>query len=153
MTTLFANLLTWIVQFALFVPFQILRLIGTLLPPCSSFGLVSFSAAVLNSAFNWIRFTWPVLQYVPWSFLWNLLAAYLLYNFFKWLWVSLPRIMHFVQGFWWMIVVFYVVAGFISVFLGDGWRTHSAFTEVFGTAPTSTGFVNGGAGGGGGGSW
>jgi len=153
MTTLFSSLLSWLVSFALFVPFQFLNLIGHLFPSCSSFGIVSFSNSVRDAAVSWMLFLYPVLQYVPWSFVWNFVSAIFLYIFVSYLLRNLPKIIGFVMQFWWIIVIFYVVAGAISIFIGYDWMQSEAFTEVFGSSPTTTGEVGGGFGGGGGGGW
>jgi len=153
---LFLSLITWLVKGALFVPFTLLRLIGLLLPPCSSFGLLSFSTAVMDAAVNWIRFLWPALQYVPWTHFWNFVSAVLLYILFKWMWKHLPQMMHFVISFWWIIAIFYVVAGALNFFLNSTWTNSPVFTDVFGSTATGTasqGFSGGGFGGGGGASW
>jgi len=151
MNTIFGNLLTWIVQFALYVPFQLIRLIGLLLPPCSDFGITTFSTTALQGMTNWIRFLWPIIQYLPWGFCWNYLSAVLLYIFAKWLFEHLVSIINFVVRFWWIVVALYVLGAVVDTFIGVGWRTSSVFTEVLGGSVTGT--VGGGFGGGGGGSW
>jgi len=153
MNTLFASLLSWIVQFVLFVPFQFLKLAGLLFPPCSSIGFFGFTTSVTNSMVNWILFLWPVIKYIPWTFVWNFVSAVFLFIFFRFVWKNLPKLLEFVMSFWWVIVIFYVVAGLISVFTGYGWMDSPVFSEVFGSSPTTTGSVGGGFGGGGGGSW
>lgn len=153
MSTLFSSLLSWIVQFALFVPFQLLKLAGLLFPTCASMGLTAIPVAAMNSAADWVLFGYPVLRYAPWSDLFNLVSATLLYIFFKWLMNNFQRIMQFVISFWWIIAIFYVVAAFISIFVGNDWMGSSVFTEVFGSGPNASGTVGGGFGGGGGGSW
>lgn len=153
MTSMFANLLTWIVGFAFYVPFQIIRLIGLLFPSCASLGLLEFSDAILVNAVNWIRFYWPILQYVPWGFIWNFLSAVFLYVFVRWLMGHFGKIATFVVNFWWIIAVFYVAGAVVDFFVSDSWRNSTVFTAVFGTSPTSTGFSGGGGGGGGGSSW
>jgi len=153
MSTMFSQLLSWLVQFALFTPFQIFRLVGLLFPTCSDIGIVGFTVAVQNAAVGWLLFFYPVLQYVPWTFLWNFLSAVFLYIFVSFLIRNFPKIMQFVMSFWWVIVIFYVLGGLISIFTSNSWMESEAFSEVFGSSPTTTGEVGGGFGGGGGGSW
>jgi len=149
---LFSNLLVWLVSFVLYVPFTFLRLVSGLMPLCSNFGITSFTSDVSLSAVNWIRFYWPFLQYIPWVFVWNFFSAVLLYIFFKWLWNHLPKFIGLVMNFWWIFVIFYTLAFAINFFIDYDWTESTAFTEVFGDSPTSTGSGMGG-GGGGGGSW
>lgn len=153
MSTMFSTLLSWIVGFALFVPMTLLRLVGLLFPTCAEFGITTFANSVSTSAANWILFLYPVLKFVPWTFVWNFLSAVFLYIFVSFLIRNLPRLLPFVLQFWWVIVLLYVVAGAINVFTTFNWMSSSAFTEVFGNAPTTTGSVGGGFGGGGGGGW
>jgi len=151
--TLFGSLLVWLVQFILYVPFTVLRLVSALLPPCSTFGATALPVAVSTSMVNWVRFYWPIIQYIPWVFVWNFVSAVLLYVFFKWLWSYLPRFIGLVMSFWWIFAIFYVVAWSLNTFLDDSWKDSTAFTEVFGTGATSTGSSGSGFGGGAGGSW
>jgi len=153
LSTMFSNLLAWIVQFLLFVPLQLLKLVSYLMPPCAQFAPTAFAAGVSTAAVNWIRFLWPVIQYVPWVFVWNYLSAVILFFFFKMLWDNLPKLFGLIMNFWWIIVVFYVLGGIISIFTSNSWMSSNAFGQVFGTSPTSTGSTAGGLGGGGGGSW
>ena len=149
--TLFLNLLTWLVQFVLFVPFQFLKLASFLMPPCSQFGITSFSQDVSLSLVNWIRFLWPVIQFVPWVFVWNFVSCVILYVFFRWLWAHLPKFISLVMNFWWIFVIFFVLAGVINIFTSYNWTSNTAFTQVFGSSATGT--SGAGFGGGGGGSW
>lgn len=145
MDQLFQSLLSWLTSFVLFVPFQILKLVGLLLPDCDTFGITTFSVDAMQSAVNILKFLNPITQYVPWGFVWNFLSAVILYRFFKWMFQHLPRLMQLALSFWWVIVIFYVLAGFISFFTSTTWYESSVFQTVFGAAP--------GAVGGGGGSW
>jgi len=153
MSTLFSTLLAWIVQFALFVPFQFLKLAGLLFPTCSSLGLTALPVAAMTAAADWVLFAYPVIKYLPWTFIWNLASAILLYIFFRFVIGIFPRIAQFVLNFWWIIVIFYVLGGVISIFTSSAWMDSEVFSEVFGETPTSSGFSGGGFGGGGGGGW
>jgi len=153
MDDIFGNLLSWAVQFVLFVPFQILKLVGLLMPLCSTLGIIQVSQEALTGLGNWIRFLWPVLQYLPWSFIWNYIAAIILYLLFKWIWGHLPQMIALGFKFWIVVVVLYVVALTVNVFTSLSYQDAPVFTDVFGTTTTVNGAVNGGAGGGGGGSW
>lgn len=156
MSAIFLSVLSWCVSMVLYTPFQILRLAGTQLPPCASWGIVTFSTAVMTSAFNWIRFFWPILQFVPWSFVWNYLSAVILFIFFRWMWGHLPWLISFVFKYWWAVVIFFVIGGVISYFIGSTWTTNNVFTQIFSSSATSTnvnGAIGGGFGGGGGGSF
>jgi len=153
MSDIFGHLLSWLIQFVLFVPFQILRLAGLLFPSCSSLGIVQLSQSVIDNLVQLIRFLWPVIKYIPWTFLWNILSAFLLYLFFKWLWKLWPRIASLGFTFWIVFTIFYGLGYVISFFTGD-WADSPVFTEVFGESPSSTsGWSGGGFGGGGGGGW
>jgi len=55
--------------------------------------------------------------------------------------------------FWIVVAVIYIILGAVTWFIGSEWQNSSVFTEVFGSAATSTGFTGGGGAGGGGGSW
>jgi len=153
MSTMFSSLLSWLVSFALFVPFQILKLVGLLFPSCSDIGIVGFTQQVTAAAVGWMLFLYPILQYVPWTFVWNFLSAVFLYIFVTFLVKNLTRVMGFVVSFWWIIAIFYVLGGLISIFTSNAWMDSDVFGAVFGTSPTSTGAVGGGFGGGGGGGW
>jgi len=153
MSTMFSSLLSWLVNFALFVPFQVLHLVGLAFPNCQDFGVFSFTTAVTNAAIGWMLFLYPILRFVPWTFVWNFLSAVFLYIFVTFLLRNFPKVWGFVLQFWWVIVIFYVLAGAISFFTGYDWMSSDAFTQVFGSSPTTTGSVGGGFGGGGGGSW
>jgi len=150
---MFATFLGWLIQFLLFTPFQVVRLISALLPGCSQFGITGFAAGVSDDAANWIRFLWPVIQYVPWTFLWNFISAIILYIFFKWLWDHMPWILSLGKTFWIIVAAFYVVGVALSVFTSTVWMDNEIFTAIFGVAPTTTHVTGGGFGGGGGGSW
>jgi len=152
--TLFSSVLSWIIQFVLFIPAQLLILIGQFLPNCTNLGVVMFSNDVLNTVAQMIRFAWPVLQFLPWSTIWGIVSATLLYFGFWWFWTHMPQIFEFVGRWWWVIVILFILLPIVNFFLGSDWMDSSAFTEVFGENPTSTGGVSGGGfGGGGGGSW
>lgn len=151
--TLFANILNYIVSFVFFIPIQILKLIGAFLPTCSQLGIVTFSNNALNDAIQWMRFAWPVLQFLPWDVIWGLVSAELLLLIFFYLLDHLPMIMNFIGKWWWLLLALFLFGGIITTFIGNDWRSSPAFTDIFGTAPTSTGFAGGGFGGGGGGSW
>lgn len=153
MSTLFSSLLAWVVQFVLFVPFTLLKLVGLLLPPCSSIGFVSFGQDVLVSAAQWIRFAWPVIGSFPWVGVWNLVAAMVLYFLFKFLWKLLPRLMQLGTTFWIIVFAVYLLSSVVSFITGMDWASSPVFTEVFGDSATSSGFSGGGGAGGGGGSW
>jgi len=151
--TLFGNVLNYIIGFVFFIPVTILRLIGLLLPTCDQLGLVTFSNNAINDSIQWMRFAWPVLQWLPWDVIWGLVSAELLLLIFFYIFDHLPMIMNFVGRWWWLILILFLFGGIISSFLGNDWRTNDIFTDVFDTAPTSTGFGGGGYGGGGGGGW
>jgi hypothetical protein len=153
MDDIFGNLLSWAVQFVLFVPFQILKLVGLLMPLCSTLGIIQVSQEALTGLGNWIRFFWPVLQYLPWSFIWNYIAAIILYLLFKWVWGHLPQMIALGFKFWIVVVILYVVALAVSMFTSVSYQDAPVFTDVFGASSTVNGAVDGGAGGGGGGSW
>lgn len=151
-TTLFGNVMSWAVSFALYVPFAFLRLASHLMPDCGNFGLLTFSTSVQEGMINWIRFLWPIIQYVPWVSFWNFASACLLYLFFRWLYAHLYQAVSFLTKTWWMIVLLFVLAFVINIFVDYNWTDESIFTGVFGTS-TSAGVSGMGTGGGGGGSW
>lgn len=153
MSSLFSSLLSWLISGLLLPLTAILRLIGLLLPSCSSLGISNFSGEVLNSLAQWLRFGWPFLQFIPWVDLWNLISAVLLYGFFKFLWGHRHMVASLGPRFVTIVLVFYVLAAFVTFFVGNAWMDSPVFTEVFGDSPTSTGEVGDGFGGGGGGSW
>jgi len=151
--TLFSSVLSWVVQFLLFLPSQILVLIGNFLPNCDDLGVVMFTADVLNTVAQMIRFAWPILQFLPWETLWGLVSATILYFAFWWFVDNMPLIVNFVSRWWMVIVALFLILPLLNFFLSDDWMDSSVFTEVFGESPTSTGVSGGGFGGGGGGSW
>jgi len=153
MSDLFTSLISWIVSFAFYVPFQILRLIGLLFPSCTALGFTQIANGTIQHAVNWIRFYWPIIQYVPWAFVWNILSAVFLYVFVRWLTLQFHNIASFVLRFWWIIAIFYTLGGAVDFFLSYNWMDSTVFSEVFGDTPTTTGFSGGGGGGGGGSSW
>lgn len=153
MTDIFVNVLSWLIKLVFFVPFQVIKLVGLLLPTCSSVGIVNFSNDALLAMINWIRFLWPVIQYFPWSFFWNFLSAMILYILVKWLWSLLPWLSGLGFKVWIVIAVLYGIGGVISIFTNLDWQSSPAFTEVLGSSSTVNGAVGGGFGGGGGGSW
>lgn len=152
MSTMFASMLAWLIGGLLLPLTAILRLVGLLLPACSTLGVLSVPDEVLNSLAQWIRFLWPFLQFIPWSDLWNLVAAILLYGFFKFVWGHRSMVLSLGPKFIVIVICIYVIAAFITIFTGSAWMDSPVFTEIFGESPTSTGEV-GGLGGGGGSTW
>lgn len=153
MQLMFVSFIGWLVRLVLYVPFTMLKVVGLMLPACSTFGIVSFSIDVQKNIVYLIRFGWPILQYVPWGFFWNFASAILLYFFFKWMFGHLPKLMSMGKTFWIIVAVFYVLAAMINFFIGPGWQDSSAFSQVFGVGPNASNTVGGGFGGGGGESW
>jgi len=152
MTSTFGYVLGFLVKLVLFVPFSILRAAGLLFPTCASLGFVGFTQEVLVNMANWIRFYWPVLQFLPWNHIWNLLSAIILYLLFKWLWSLLPSLMSLGWKIWLAVAVLFMIAGVVNIFTDLSYQDSTAFTEAFGPNASST-FEGGGFGGGGGGSW
>jgi len=152
MTTLFSSLLSWLVSLVLFVPALILKFVGLLLPACTSLGLVTFTNTILSNVGQFIRLLWPLIKFLPWAGLWNLVSAIILYFFFKWVWTMLPSLMKLGLSFWWVLALV-LLLGFANWLISGDWASSSVFTDVFGSSATSTGFSGGGGGGGGGGSW
>lgn len=152
LNTLFASILQYIITFLFFIPIQILRLIGLLLPSCDQLGVVMFTNDAINGAIQWIRFAWPILQFLPWDVIWGLVSAEILLLVFLYFLDHLPMLFAFVGRWWMVILVLFLLGGIISFFIGNDWRGNEVFTDTFGESPTST-YSGGGAGGGGGGSW
>jgi len=149
---LFTAMLNWIIQFALFLPFQVLQLVGYFLPPCSDFGVAILNAQVTNEAQQWMRFVWPVLQFVPIQTIWGLISATILYWIFWFIMDHIVPLMNFIGKWWPIIVALFVIIPLVNFFLSDSWMDHTFFEEVFSTS-TRAGISGGGLGGGGGGGW
>ncbi len=152
MGTLFSNLLNWIIGFVFSVPLFIIQIIGSFFPDCYDLGINDFSTSVTNEMAQIIKFFWPFLQYVPWSDLWNLFSAIILYIFVRMGWNNRDSVINFMMHFWKSVVAFFIVATLLTIFSSLDWASHTAFTEVFGSSATSS-ISGGGMGGGGGGSW
>jgi hypothetical protein len=151
MSAQFSTWIGWMIGFLLLPLTQALRLVGLLLPPCSSLSLFRFSDNFMNGIAQWIRFAWPFLQFFPWDVLWALLSACLLYLFFKFLWNFVPTLLHMGPVFWIVIAFFYIMAFALNFFLGDTWINGAFYETTMGVSPTST--YSAGGGGWGVGSW
>jgi hypothetical protein len=149
--SLFSSLLSWLIGFLLGAPILILKLLGGLMPPCSEMGWTALPSSVVQSMTNMARFLWPLLQFVPWTFVWNYLSAWILFLFFMWLVKNIMKLLSLGLTFWIVVAIIWVVLGSVNWLIGTSWQDSSVFQDVFGTSATGT--VGGGGGGGGGGSW
>lgn len=158
MDSIFTNVLQFLIGFLLFVPYTALNLVGLLLPSCSSLSIIgSWNEAVIGFG-NMILVLWPILKWVPWEGVWNLISAMILYELVRPIlvgWTKPEVMIHLGWPVWAFIAILYVVSASISLFTGFDFLDSPAFTEVFGTASSvNSGVGSGfGGGGGGGGSW
>jgi len=154
MNDLLNHFLSALFGFAFYVPKTILRLVGEFMPPCSDWGITSFSADVMNGIASWLRFYWPILQYVPWDFVNAYLGCYLLYVVVKWAWNHWPTVLGIVMDGWWIIISLYVLSFAYNLWTSYDWLSAAPWEPAFGTDEISSSTVTGdGLGGGGGGSW
>lgn len=158
MDSIFTHVLQWLIGFLLFVPYTVLNLIGLLLPSCSSLSIIGTWNDAVTNAGNLMLLMWPVLKWFPWTSIWNLVSAMILYAIVRPImkgWTKPEVLIHLGWKVWSMIVILYVVSAFVSIFTGFDWQTDPAFLEVFGSASSvQSGVGSGmGSGGGGGGSW
>lgn len=159
LNSLFAKLLAWLIGWVLFVPYEILRLVGHLLPPCSSFGIAILTNNAINDAQQFIRFGWPLLSFIPWDVVWGLMSAELLLIFVLWAFKFFPFVIGFIMKYWIFILLVFLLLPIINIIADlNGFNNSPAFTDVLpGTSVTSSissdGQSGGGFGGGGGGSW
>lgn len=153
MTDLMNNFLAALFGFAFYVPKTLLRLVGEFMPPCSDWGITTFSADVMGSAASFVRFLWPVIQYIPWSFVWAYVGCWLLFVVVKWALDHSQQLLQFISQNWWIIVSLYVLSFAYNLWTSYDWLSAAPWEPAFGENPTSTGVTEGGFGGGGGGSW
>jgi hypothetical protein len=140
--TIFSTILGWVIG-GLLLPFTaILRLVGLLLPPCSSLGIVKFADSVVNMMAQIIRFGWPLLKFLPWATLWGMISVFLLYWFFLFLWRLLPTLLKIGPGVWGIILAVYVVS-FVYAF---ALNPLNAFKAADALAGGNTEVVTAGAG-------
>lgn len=150
MSLLFGNFLKFLVDAVLYVPFTVLRVVGLALPACSEYGLVAIPSLVTEGMVRIIKLLWPILQFVPWAFLWNFGSAWVLFLIVKWVIGHLPWLTTLGSRVWVIVLVLYVLSGIINFFIGTDWQTSDVFLTGFGLTPDS---VGGAFGGGGGGRW
>lgn len=154
MSDMISHFLEYLLAFVFYVPKTALRFVGSLLPDCGSFGVTAFTSDVSQSMVNWLRFWWPILQYVPWTFFWSFFAVIILYQIFKWAWGHVPAILSFVADAWWIIISLYVISFAYNLWTDSEWLEHAVWESAFGTSGITSSTVEGGGfGGGGGGSW
>jgi len=153
MASIFTTFLNWVIGFAFFVPFQMLNVVSLILPSCESLGIPNITNTVVNVVIPPLRFFWPMIKYVPWEHVWNMVSAVLLFELFMFVWSKLPWLMSLSFKVWIVIIALYVVSTAVSIFTSFDYQDEPVFTDVFGTSGTVNGAVGGGAGGGGGGSW
>jgi hypothetical protein len=115
--SVYSEILAWLISTLLLPLTAVLRLVGLLLPPCSSLGVVSFGEDVLNQSAQLVRFLWPFLQFFPWTMLWHLISIILLYGFFRFLWRLWPTLVSFGPQVWLIIGFVYLVSGLYAVLL------------------------------------
>jgi len=86
-----------LVELIIAVPLLFVRLISTLTPLCSSDTIQNtLSNTVVTMLINGARFWWPMLKWLPWASLWNLLAIWIIYQTIKIIVAWIPTIIQYI---------------------------------------------------------
>lgn len=140
----------------IWLPFKIISLIGLLFPTCASFEYTSIIGVEgINNATSLIMWASPVLRLIPWTGIWTLASAYILYAMIRFIWLHTKWLLPVFIELWWIILIIFVVMTVVSWFTSSDWGHHSMIEQMMG-APATTTIEYGsgqGLGGGGGSGW